>query len=102
MMQDPFDLLGIQMLLYDVRPAIILETGTANGGSALLWASILEVLGLEDTRWVCRGAGWGGGRALGRGPRQLAGAAAAAHRLQARPCMLRCRESSTPRLPRAA
>lgn len=61
MMQDPFDLLAIQMLLYDVRPTVILETGTANGGSALLWASILEVLGLEESRcgWlrVCRG-GW--------------------------------------------
>ena len=109
MMQDPFDLLAIQMLLFDVRPGqlrvccgsnlrsllcglgsfacmreqpqpaaqnmwygccafagpcgdpctlhfslhipdLVIETGTANGGSALLWASVLENSDLHSTR----------------------------------------------------
>ncbi|KAL4427670.1 hypothetical protein ABPG75_001759 [Micractinium tetrahymenae] len=50
MMQDPFDLLVIQNIIYDLQPDLIIETGTANGGSSLLWASVLEVLGLENTR----------------------------------------------------
>ncbi len=50
MMQDPFDLLVIQNIIYDLQPDLIIETGTANGGSSLLWASVLEVLGLHNTR----------------------------------------------------
>eukprot|EP00887_Chlorella_sp_A99_P000455 scaffold17.g455.t1 len=49
-MQDPFDLLAIQNLIWDVRPDLIIETGTANGGSALLWASLLEVMDMTHTR----------------------------------------------------
>ncbi|KAG2497012.1 hypothetical protein HYH03_005015 [Edaphochlamys debaryana] len=42
--QNPFDMYAIQDIIYQVRPDLIIETGTANGGSALLWASGLELL----------------------------------------------------------
>lgn len=32
MMQDGFDLLAIQNIIWDLRPDVILETGTASGG----------------------------------------------------------------------
>ena len=97
-MQDPFDLLAIQDLIYTQRPDLIIETGTANGGappsaaasnrctacrvvqpaqaaprrcararlrrpgpllparhgavSSLLWASLLEMMGLEGTKII--------------------------------------------------
>ena len=42
-MQNPFDMFSIQDIIYSTRPDLIIETGTANGGSALLWASIMEM-----------------------------------------------------------
>ena len=50
MMQDPFDMLAIQMILFELKPDLIIETGTANGGSALLWASLLDIMGLKSTK----------------------------------------------------
>jgi cephalosporin hydroxylase len=41
----PLDLWVYQELVHDVRPDLIVETGTANGGSALFMASICELLG---------------------------------------------------------
>lgn len=41
----PFDLWVYQEILHETRPEVILETGTARGGSALFLASILDMLG---------------------------------------------------------
>jgi cephalosporin hydroxylase len=41
----PLDLWIYQELLHDLRPAVIVETGTAAGGSALFLASICDLLG---------------------------------------------------------
>ena len=41
----PLDLWIYQELLHELRPAVIVETGTASGGSALFLASICDLLG---------------------------------------------------------
>jgi cephalosporin hydroxylase len=43
--QLPEDILMMQELIHKVRPDIIVETGIAHGGSAIFYASILELLG---------------------------------------------------------
>jgi cephalosporin hydroxylase len=43
--QLPEDILMMQELIYKVRPDVIVETGTAHGGSAIFYASLLELLG---------------------------------------------------------
>lgn len=43
--QLPTDILMTQELICKVRPDVIVETGTAHGGSAVFYASILELLG---------------------------------------------------------
>lgn len=45
MFKLPFDAFIIQELIFKVRPDYIIETGTAYGGSALFYASLLELLG---------------------------------------------------------
>lgn len=50
MMQNGFDMLAIGNLIHELRPDAIIETGTAAGGSAILWASILDLLELHDSR----------------------------------------------------
>jgi len=40
--QHPFDVWMTQEIIWEVRPDVIVETGTLRGGSAALWASILE------------------------------------------------------------
>jgi cephalosporin hydroxylase len=42
--QLPEDIMMMQELIYKVRPDIIVETGIAHGGSAIFYASILELL----------------------------------------------------------
>lgn len=42
--QWPTDLLVMQELIFEQRPKIILETGTAKGGSSIFYASILKLL----------------------------------------------------------
>ena len=44
MIQLPEDILMIQELIYKVRPDVIVETGTAHGGTAVFYASMLELL----------------------------------------------------------
>jgi cephalosporin hydroxylase len=41
----PFDLWIYQEMLYELRPDVIVECGTLNGGSALYFASICDLLG---------------------------------------------------------
>lgn len=41
----PFDLWVYQEILHETRPDIVLETGTARGGSALFLASMFDLLG---------------------------------------------------------
>jgi cephalosporin hydroxylase len=43
--QLPEDLLMMQELIHKVRPDVIIETGTAHGGTAVFYASMLELLG---------------------------------------------------------
>ncbi|PSC74099.1 sulfolipid synthase [Micractinium conductrix] len=44
-LQNPFDAWSIQDVIFTVKPDLIIETGTANGGSALMWASMLHLIG---------------------------------------------------------
>jgi cephalosporin hydroxylase len=46
-LQNPNDAWIIQEILAEVRPDFVIETGTWNGGGALLWASILEQINPE-------------------------------------------------------
>ncbi|MDQ6782875.1 MAG: cephalosporin hydroxylase family protein [Actinomycetota bacterium] len=41
----PFDLWVYQELLHELRPGLVIETGTAWGGSALYMASMLDLVG---------------------------------------------------------
>jgi cephalosporin hydroxylase len=43
--QFPQDILAIQEIIWNVKPDIIIETGIARGGSLMLSASILELIG---------------------------------------------------------
>ena len=43
--QFPEDIVALQELMWSVRPAVIVETGIAHGGSLILHASMLELLG---------------------------------------------------------
>src|SRR5262245_52420851 len=43
--QFPQDLVAIQEILWQVKPALVVETGVAHGGSLVFHASILELLG---------------------------------------------------------
>jgi len=43
--QYPNDIVMMQELIWKVRPDVIVETGVAHGGTAILYASILELLG---------------------------------------------------------
>ncbi|GAX73538.1 hypothetical protein CEUSTIGMA_g989.t1 [Chlamydomonas eustigma] len=51
-MQNPFDMYSIQDIIFTTRPTLLIETGTANGGSALLWASILNLSDLDDSKII--------------------------------------------------
>lgn len=42
--QLPEDILMMQELIYKIRPDVIVETGTAHGGTAIFYASMLELL----------------------------------------------------------
>jgi cephalosporin hydroxylase len=48
--KNPLDLWMMQQIIYEVRPDFIVETGTWWGGSALYWASLLDGMGLENSR----------------------------------------------------
>lgn len=48
--QFPQDIVGLQELIWQVKPDLIIETGIAHGGSLVLSASMLALLDLEDGR----------------------------------------------------
>lgn len=50
--KNPMDLWMMQQLIYEVRPDVIVETGSLEGGSALYWAHILDGMGLTDSRVI--------------------------------------------------
>jgi len=43
--QYPQDIVAIQEIIWEVKPDLIIETGIAHGGSLILSASILEIIG---------------------------------------------------------
>ncbi|MBL8025652.1 MAG: cephalosporin hydroxylase family protein [Fibrobacteres bacterium] len=43
--QAPQDIVAMQEIIWDVQPDLIIETGIAHGGSIILYASILELIG---------------------------------------------------------
>lgn len=45
--QHPEDIVVLQELIWEARPDLVIETGIAHGGSLLLYASILRLLGGE-------------------------------------------------------
>jgi cephalosporin hydroxylase len=45
--QFPQDIAAIQEIVWGVKPDLILETGIAHGGSLVLWASLLEMIGAD-------------------------------------------------------
>jgi len=50
--QLPDDLMLLQRIVTAMRPALIVETGTKYGGSALFFASLLELLDLPESRVI--------------------------------------------------
>jgi cephalosporin hydroxylase len=44
-LQFPQDIVAVQELIWRIRPGVVVETGVARGGSLVLSASILELLG---------------------------------------------------------
>jgi cephalosporin hydroxylase len=50
--KNPMDLWMMQQIISEVKPDFIVETGTDHGGSALYWAAILDLHGLEDARVI--------------------------------------------------
>lgn len=43
--QFPSDIVILQEILWEVQPTVVVETGVARGGSLILYASILELIG---------------------------------------------------------
>jgi cephalosporin hydroxylase len=43
--QYPQDIVAMQEIIWDIKPDLIIETGVAHGGSLILYASLLELIG---------------------------------------------------------
>jgi cephalosporin hydroxylase len=43
--QFPEDIVAMQEIIWRIKPDLIIETGIAHGGSLVLWASLLQMLG---------------------------------------------------------
>lgn len=43
--QFPQDIIAVQEIIWSIKPDLIIETGIAHGGSAILYASLLELIG---------------------------------------------------------
>ena len=50
--KNPLDLWMTQQIIYETRPEFIVETGTAEGGSALYWAQALDGMGMAGSRVI--------------------------------------------------
>lgn len=44
-MQNPYDIILMQELIFDLKPDVIIETGIAHGGSLIYYSSLVELLG---------------------------------------------------------
>jgi cephalosporin hydroxylase len=51
-MKTPGDLMMYQELIYNLRPRTIVETGTRNGGSALFFCHMLDLIGSDEGRVI--------------------------------------------------
>lgn len=51
-LQNPFDVWVTQEILWEVKPEVVVEAGTHRGGSAALWATLLEQINPESGRVV--------------------------------------------------
>lgn len=43
--QFPQDMVAMQQLIWEIKPDLIIETGVAHGGSSVMYASMLELMG---------------------------------------------------------
>jgi cephalosporin hydroxylase len=50
LIKNPLDLWMVQQVIWETQPEFIVETGTWRGGSALYWASVLDGMGLTNSR----------------------------------------------------
>ncbi len=46
--QYPQDVVAMQEIMWDVKPDLIIETGIARGGSLVMYASFMEMMGIEN------------------------------------------------------
>ena len=44
MQKNPLDLIAYHNIIYDLRPDLLIETGTWHGGSALYFATLMDQL----------------------------------------------------------
>lgn len=47
--QHPQDIVMMQELIWEIKPDLIIETGIAHGGSAIMYASFMEMMGLKNS-----------------------------------------------------
>jgi cephalosporin hydroxylase len=50
--QLPEDLIAYQEIIFNVKPHMIIETGVLHGGTAIFFASMLQICGLNNSRVV--------------------------------------------------
>ncbi len=46
--QLPEDILALQEIIWSVKPDLIIETGIAHGGSLIMYASFMEMIGIQN------------------------------------------------------
>jgi len=46
--QHPQDMIGVQQLIWKLKPDLIIETGIARGGSLIFYASLLELISINQ------------------------------------------------------
>lgn len=52
MMHNPFDYLLYQMLIFEVKPDLIIEIGSYNGGSSLYFSDLLSIIGKGEVHSI--------------------------------------------------
>ena len=50
--QFPQDLVAMQELLWSIKPDTVIETGIARGGSIIFYASMMEMMGIENGKVI--------------------------------------------------